>query len=207
MIIVIDGYNLLRAVFYQVKGELHKERERLVRQLGVYHQVLHHEIVVVFDGGQLDRAVREVHGGVVVVFAGYRRSADDWIVDYVARHAGKEIILVTRDRGIIKETHLPGVDVVDVEDFYARVQQVCAKQVGVQLKEHRKAGALEKYERVPEDGDEEYHYEELDELMAQATEHMPATDKDAQSRLKKRSEATKKVSKVERQLRKKVGKL
>ena len=125
MIIVIDGYNLLKAIFPRVKGKLDKQRDQLIRQLGFYKKQKSDTskgIVLVFDGGRISRATREVRAGVVVIFSGQKMSADDWIIDYVERNQDKELMLVTRDRGLIAQCRKHNVEVLKVMDFYHIMQ-------------------------------------------------------------------------------------
>lgn len=125
MIIVVDGYNLLKQVFPREKGKLDIHREQLIRQLGFYKKQRADkvkEIILVFDGGYQARATREIRHGVVVIFSGQKRSADEWIIDYVERNKEKEIMLVTRDREIIDTCRKYGAEPLHVVDFYDIVQ-------------------------------------------------------------------------------------
>ena len=73
MIILIDGYNLLKQVFPHIRGKLDAQRKFFVQQLGFYkHKKAKDikDIIVVFDGGQLSHATREVWDGIVVIFSG-----------------------------------------------------------------------------------------------------------------------------------------
>ena len=63
MIIIIDGYNLLKQVFPRVKRKLDKQRKKFISQLGYYKkQKLEtiKDIIVVFDGGFFNHATREI---------------------------------------------------------------------------------------------------------------------------------------------------
>lgn len=170
MILVIDGYNLLKAIFPRVKGKLDKQRDQLVRQLGFYKKQQEgsvKEIVLVFDGGLTGRATREVKKGVVVVFSGRDRSADDWIVDYVERCKGFEIILVSRDRELINRCKKKNVGVVRGEEFYSIVQTKLLEEVEKDVLSSGNDGGVVKYGRSDNEVSE-VDSEALDLLMEQS---------------------------------------
>jgi len=167
MVVVIDGYNLLRAIFPKVKGKLDKQRRQLIKQLGYYKKRREgkiKDIVVVFDGGRLGRATREIRGGVVVVFAGHKRSADDWIVDFVDRKKDRELMLVTRDRELIEKCRKlnSSIEVIRGVDFYKIMQERLLEEVGEDLERDADEGGVKKYKR------DEVASEALDLLMEQA---------------------------------------
>ena len=131
MVIIIDGYNLLRAMFPKVKGRLTKQRDQLVKSLGIYKSKKDHDITIVFDAGPFRHAVREVHEGVAVVFAGQGRSADDYIVDYVKKHKEKEKLLVSNDRELINRCDRYNIDKISV--YIARRKRVHGYPAGRDL--------------------------------------------------------------------------
>ena len=101
MILLVDGYNFIKGIFPFRKGCLEECRQQLIRLLSQY-RILRakriKEIIAVFDGGLFQRATREVHRGIVVLFAGRSRSADDWIVEYAESHKGYQTLVVSNDR-------------------------------------------------------------------------------------------------------------
>jgi len=169
MIIVIDGYNLLKAIFPREKGRLNKQRDKLIRQLGFYKKQKSDtikQIVIVFDGGRISRATREIIGGIVVVFSGQKQSADDWIVDYVDRNKEKELMLVSRDRELIQNCKKRNVEVLKVLDFYSIMQERLLEGVEQDLIGGKEgAESIKKYNRS-KNGDIES--EALDILMENA---------------------------------------
>lgn len=209
MIILIDGYNLLHAVFHRSHGAFESQRVVLIKELQAYRQAKNNEIIVVFDGGPERHATREVHKGVVIIFAGRRLSADEWIVDYVKRHPREDIVLVTRDREIIAQTASKYVDVIALEDFYALVRQEAFVNINKQVAARNQFGNIRKFAHTE---DENYSIDEderhaFDALMVEAAEGIQDDgehDDHSSSRdlVKKR-----KISKVERRLVKKLGKL
>ena len=184
MIVVIDGYNLLKAIFPKEKGRLNNHRDQLIRQLGFYKKQRIDEkssesrgtgtikdIVIVFDGGRIGRATREIRNGVVVVFSGQKQSADDWIIDYVERNKNRELMLVTRDRELIGKCQRYGVEVLKVLDFYDIMRNRLLEGVGEDIQKSSD-DTVRKYEQNFEDDSEEVEEidsESLDLLMEQAS--------------------------------------
>ena len=74
MILVIDGYNLLKQIFPGIKESLEKQRLQFIRQLSYYKSKKTDikDIVVVFDAGPSSHATREVRSGIVVVYSGQK---------------------------------------------------------------------------------------------------------------------------------------
>lgn len=127
MIIIIDGYNLLKQIFPNVKGRLDPQRDMFIRQLGYYkHKKLNDikEIIVVFDAGPFSHATREIKHGVVVMFSGQKSSADDWIIEYVQKHRNDELLVVTNDRKIVSASENCNAVTLSSNDFYQILQKV-----------------------------------------------------------------------------------
>ncbi len=126
MIIIIDGYNLLRAIHFRTEGKLTNERNQLVDDLGLYKTFKNHEIIVVFDAGPAIHATQQVDHGVVVQFSGQGSTADDWIYEFVQSVPQKEKLLVSRDRSLVDMCKNYGTEQFDPEAFYRRMQEVIA---------------------------------------------------------------------------------
>jgi hypothetical protein len=208
MIIVIDGYNLLHHVFPGAKGKLTKQRDALIRHLGFYKSKKNHEIVIVFDGGVIGRAMREIHKGIVVIESGQKSSADDWIVDYIERSKHHDFLLVSRDRELAHRCKaLADVDIIDAKDFYDLIQGYVLEDVEQKLNTSRLDG-VEKFEF--DDNDDELELGEIDSqaldiLMSQADMGTFLKDKDdsiPRQRHKKRT-----TPKDEKSLEQKIKKL
>jgi len=205
MIIVIDGYNLLHHVFPGAKGKLTKHRDTLIRHLGFYKSKKKHEIVIVFDGGVIGRAMREIHRGVVVIESGQKRSADDWIVDYVQRNKQHSFLLVSRDRELAHRCkEHADVDVIDAKDFYDLVQSYIFEDVQQELTSP--GGPVEKFDRDDDDDEMlgEIDSAALDLLMSGADVEAALKDKeeDVPSRQSKKKETPKKHRSLERKIKK-----
>lgn len=120
MVIIIDGYNLLKQLHPNNKENLEWHKKNLLRELGAYKKMKEgsiSEILVVFDGGGLAHATREIHHGIVMLETGYKRSADDWIIDYVDRYKNQEITIVSMDRQLCLTCEQHGAFSISVFDF------------------------------------------------------------------------------------------
>jgi len=171
VIIVIDGYNLLHQIFPRVRGELDKQRKEFIKHLSFYKKTKADsikEIIVVFDGGSWGRATREVRGGVTVIFSGQKSSADEWIIDYVNRKPGEELLLVTLDRELIQLCKGRNIEVMRVLDFYQILEKTLLQSAEDDfLEKKRVSEQVEKYEE--ETAVASVESEALDLLMRQAS--------------------------------------
>ena len=97
MIILIDGYNLLKQ---HDPGAYIEEsvRERLMRVLGAYHKRRGTLLCLFLMEGPTPWPVQETKDGIVVIYAGYGKSADDYINHYIAEHHKEDLLLVSSDR-------------------------------------------------------------------------------------------------------------
>ena len=205
MIIVIDGYNLLRSIYPHVKGKLDAQRQQLIKELGLYKSkksggIKH--VILVFDAGPFGHATREVHFGIVVMFSGQRRSADDWIIEFVEKNREKELLVITRDREIVAECKKNGVDTLSVDKFYDRVTRVLLD--GAQASSSVASDQLYKFE-----SDDDFKIESsegLDLLMEQASVQGYDKEEDDSSEIDRRGRSHT-VAKKDKKLRRKLKKL
>lgn len=103
--VVVDGYNLIGGEAGVLSGlSLEREREGLIHRLEQLSAVTGESFLIVFDGAAMrDNAAGNAKNStgkrpVVVAFSKPGESADDWIVKYFSRRAGKSARLITRDR-------------------------------------------------------------------------------------------------------------
>lgn len=137
MIVIVDGYNLIKHVFHKIKGKLEGQRNQLIKELGYYKNKKAStidQIILVFDGGFTSHADRQVRNGVVVVFSGNKDSADDWIIKFTEKHKNKEMLLVTKDNKLRAECKRYSADSVDVYDFYDIIQNTILEDIEKEFK-------------------------------------------------------------------------
>ncbi len=215
LIILIDGYNLLRHTFYNVKGKLVKQREQFIRQLGYYKSKKSiGKIIAVFDGGLSRHATREVHGGVVVMYSGQKSSADDWILDFVKKNKEKEMLLVTMDNELKDKCANYGVDNIGVKDFYDLVQNSLLEEVVESFSQ--KTDQVQKFDDLDDSSSFDAHFDDygnkhrdsqaIDMLMEQTILNSIKKD-DTYSDLASRKSKAKTLSKKEKKVYKKIKKL
>jgi predicted RNA-binding protein with PIN domain len=217
MILIIDGYNLLKQIFPHVKGRIDKERNAFIRQLGYYKSKKAREIknlIVVFDAGPFGHATREVHEGVVVMFSGQRSTADDWIIEYAQEHKNEDLLVVTMDRKIIKACENAGATTLGSLDFYGIMQSFLLDEVAQELttqvfmSEASTVAEVKKYEQEDQDfNGQKIDRKALDLMMEQSGFLLNKEDDVDLDRGAVRKSASSKLSKKERQLLSKVKKL
>lgn len=184
MIVIIDGYNLLHAIFPAARGK-ELPKDHFIRQLGHYHELRRatiDEIIIVFDAGPFGHATREVHHGVVVMHSGQKSNADHWIVEYVERYRGKELIVISKDRQLVKLCEAAGALSLGVEEFYQLMKAALLAE-GEQLADFGLSSEIEKFD---DNGDEELYgglsKRALDMLMEEGSMGVkPKTEADSPS--------------------------
>src|SRR5690606_23288601 len=97
MIILIDGYNLLHALYPD-----RLERKLLISFLDQYAQITSHRLVIVFDAGPDYYSTIERGGKVTIIFSGQMQSADQYLCEYLQDNRNQDILLVTSDKEIIE---------------------------------------------------------------------------------------------------------
>lgn len=121
MIIIIDGYNVLKLLY----GGLHigeAIRTRFLKQLISYGNRKGHTLLLIYDGGPDARSNEEKHGNVIVIFAGHRQTADDYIKHYIDTHRNSELVLVSNDRELSSYAQHKEVPSINVSTFCERMQ-------------------------------------------------------------------------------------
>lgn len=121
MIIIIDGYNVLKQVHHIVQVP-ESVRAQFIKQLGAYAKYKGHKITLVFDGGSYEWPHKESIHGVYVIYSGHKETADEYIKRYVKSFKQNDLLLVSTDRALGRAAHILGVQSIDAADFYAILQ-------------------------------------------------------------------------------------
>ena len=193
MILIIDGYNILK----QQQGVHFIDdavRRRFIHGVAAYARNSGNKVVIVFDGVAHDDAYEKYGRAVQVIYSGARETADDYIKRYVKTHRNKDLMLVTSDRELNRVADRYDVPSLDAHEF-VRVLVYSANE--------RAAGNTPSDAPIIKLSDEVMP--ELDALMEQASKTVPQKSEDA--RTSNRQRVAQKVSKKERELLKKVKKL
>ncbi len=195
VIILVDGYNVLKQVH---DGELISEQQRraFIKQLAIYQKIRKHKkIMVVFDGGPDTWATQEKIRGILVIYAGSGRIADDYILSFMKEHKEKahNMLLVSSDRELCSWACDNKVTSIDAYEFYRLMMKAIKPPV--------KVPDGQKAIKISEDSSPE-----LDELMQEAARYVTPKSTDLPEK-QRRPGVSHKLSKEDRALLKKLKKL
>jgi predicted RNA-binding protein with PIN domain len=121
MIILIDGYNLLKLIHGPDSNDT--QRSAFINLMGRYIKKRHHKVVIVFDAGPCIYPLKEKSHGIQVIYSGEYQTADDIIITFVQDNPSKDIVVITKDREIIRHVLSFSKEVIDPLQFYGKVQQ------------------------------------------------------------------------------------
>lgn len=197
MRIIIDAYNVLKPLGSTDEVSDGK-REKFIKNIAEYARSTGNQVTVVFDGGGYVRPTRLKEHGIVVIYSGYRDTADDVIKknidDTVAR---SELIIVSTDRDICNYANEKRIVTMDSLVFYRYLHDHDYQSDRL----HKKIKQTGLHKREGHESTSE-----LDALMEEASSMMiPHSDREIEGENEKR--CGKKLSKAERYLRKIAKKL
>lgn len=118
MLIVIDGYNLLKTAKrpHEIGDD---DRRRFIKELVQYVHYVGNRVIVVFDGGEDSRPSSLSHHRVTETYSGYKESADSVIQDLLEENAQREVLLVSTDRALNRYAESLGIPSMDSTVFYS----------------------------------------------------------------------------------------
>lgn len=122
MIIVIDGYNLLKQIYTNAYISM-RQRESFIHMLQQYAKIKKHAILVVFDGGDSTWPTVEKRDYVTIAYSGTHESADTYIKSWIANNHHKDILIASNDRDICLYADEYTVVSIDVIEFYRILKQ------------------------------------------------------------------------------------
>jgi len=192
MIIILDGYNILKHADGDRKiGQ--EERRQFIQMLNNYHRRKKHTIIVVFDGGPCTWPSKEVIAKVKVIYSGSKKTADTVIMEYIKDHHAKDLLLVSSDNELARFAQKFEVVSIGSEEFYYLLQEAL-----------RSSSEQDVLQDVRVEVDESI--ENLDELMEAGSSTIPVKAEDRQHNQNPYT-SVRKSSKQERALLKKLQKL
>jgi predicted RNA-binding protein with PIN domain len=195
MIIIVDAYNLLRAIPPYKKTITDQERAQFIAQLGSYGRRKGHKIVIVFDGGPHEWPFREKMKTVEVVYSGIHETADDYIKEYIDGHRAKDLLLVSSDSELNQFAARLQIPSIDSSSF----NQLVHEELRTKAVTHKKADVVVKLAHDnPID---------IDALMLEASKTVPVKSEDFAFGHKERDAKKAQLGKDERALLKKLNKL
>ena len=121
MTIIIDGYNVLKTI-HATSCIDDDEREQFIHQIAHYAKLSHNKVFIVFDGGGGVRPTFYPRNGIIVIYSGYRDSADDVIKNIVDREQRRDVMLVSTDRELNRYAAELDVPSIDSTVFYGHMQ-------------------------------------------------------------------------------------
>lgn len=189
MILVIDGYNLLKHIDPDRFIDEH-ERLTFLHELARYARFKKHKVVVVFDGGPYQWPHKESVMDVKVIYSGVRETADTVIMHYLADHHAKDLLLVSSDHELNLFASKHDVVSIGSDDFYQLLRAGLKEAEG-------------KAVEVPVRFDEDE--QDVDTLMEQASAFVPRKEEDIMPRESRMPQGRR--SKKDRLLLKKLKKL
>lgn len=199
MVLLVDGYNVIKYLLPHNREEHDAQREWFIARLARYARAKQGcvtEVTAVFDGGLFRHRQREVRRGVVVVFAGHAQSADDVLVEYADRH-GAGSVVVTNDRELRRRCEEHGAEVITVDTFDELCSRVCDSHDTEPQRTFRSITIT----KMTEESDPE-----LDALMeAGSLAKLPAVFDDDAPRRKRQGKKLSKAERARQRLHKKLG--
>lgn len=165
MLIIIDGYNVLRGILLG-RHASQKDRTNFLAQLTKYARIKKHALTVVFDGGQSAWPEKEDHKSLTVVYSGFNDSADDYIKTLLHENKGKQALLVSSDREINWWASKLEIPSIDAQEFYELVE------LALLIKAKKPAA------ETPLIKTAEREHVDIDMLMHEATQEIPIKKED-----------------------------
>jgi predicted RNA-binding protein with PIN domain len=134
MLILIDGYNLIRQSDILRRYErqsLEAGRRALIAKLIAYEKKRKHNIIVVFDGGksgQLDEG-RDREGKINIIYSRHGEKADD-VIKRIATHTAEDTLVVSSDHEIVSYITRCGKTALTSLEFEAIMNKVISSSLG-----------------------------------------------------------------------------
>lgn len=117
MLIIIDAYNLLKQI---IKSSIAttQERDQFINIIKRYAKATNNYIILVFDGGSDNYPTKTSKENIDIVYSGYKKSADQYIKEFISDSKDKNMILVSSDNKIVKSAQINHVVSFDSMAFY-----------------------------------------------------------------------------------------
>ena len=141
MLILIDGYNLIRqsdTLRNYERQSLEEGRRALIAKLIEYEKRRGHKITVVFDGwknGSADEG-RDRAGKINIIYSRHGEKADD-VIKRIAAHTAEDTIVVSSDREIASYITRCGRTALTSLEFEAIMNKVISPSPGSNYAEEK----------------------------------------------------------------------
>lgn len=156
MLILIDGYNILKHVLATVFVK-EQQQTRFLQQLNAYARLKGHTVHIFFDGGQSTWPYQESMSHLNIIFSGTAQSADAAIQHFVDRISSQPFILVSNDRELAQAVshNREQAWIMDVYEFYQRIVEAqkqpstfSVQNVHIKKTENSPDSSLDEYMRM-----------------------------------------------------------
>ncbi len=134
MNIFIDGYNLLKQL-HGVKNVSDAEKSSFSSQLKKFIHYRHHQVFLVYDGGDHAHPTISRLGDLTIIQSGYYMSADDVIKQRMMHYAQEHTLLVSDDRQLCDYVAAAGYASLGTTDFYTLLQKDIDKDESHNMKQ------------------------------------------------------------------------
>jgi uncharacterized protein len=153
MLILIDGYNLIRqsdTLRRYERRSLEEGRRALIAKLAEYETKKGHKITVVFDGGESGWADegRDREGKINIIYSRNGERADD-VIKRVAEHTMEETIVVSSDREISSYVTRLGIIPLTSPEFEKIMNSVVSPSFRVKSAEDEKSNDRQSKKKGP----------------------------------------------------------
>lgn len=126
MIIIVDGYNVLKNIDRDATIDKHK-RALFVQHLYKYARLKGHNIILVFDASPSLYSSKEQHNCITVIYSGTKQTADEYIMDYINSQSSDIILVVSSDRKIAGYAAQKNIVTLEALLFYSLMQSAIDK--------------------------------------------------------------------------------
>lgn len=129
MIVVVDGYNILKKMI-GTNIASQKQQTQFMSLLNTYAQKKNIAILLVFDGG-LSPWVEKyaLSPRITVIYSGKQQSADDYIKEYLDTHKNEDIVLASSDRELNRYAARENITSLDASVFIQLLQETTIMRV------------------------------------------------------------------------------
>ena len=203
MKLIIDGYNVLKMIYPSAQVD-EDERERFIIRIARYARISGNVPYIIFDGGDEIRPLFLQQKNVIVVYSGYRESADTVIKGLLEEEQRSEVLLISTDRELNKYAENFDIPSMDSVVFYGYVRD--------RLREHEQGTLRQRSARASTSEIKKFESRssspELDALMAEAAGKVMYKDEQVYAQAgRHKPHAPKKNSKLDKRLEALVKKL
>jgi uncharacterized protein len=143
--IIIDGNNLLHAVYKIEEDSISIKDVELCRIIDQYLRLTGQDGQIIFDGiGPRDKSIYETLSFLEVFFSGSSADADTVIEGKIKiDSAPKRLTIVSSDRRLRKAAHTRKATAIKSEDFWAEIQKQLSKKRPIPEPKAKREGLTE----------------------------------------------------------------